>query len=78
MKTHSWLRHVSTRASGSVDSAPRSPSARIWATRGILILGLVLGNIGAAVSAASGHVSTGHAPASSVSTVNKPAYPWMW
>jgi hypothetical protein len=64
MKAHGWLRHVITRVSGSVHSAPREPSTgtvRAWARCGILVLALVLGGLGAA---ASGHGSAGHIQAS--------------
>jgi hypothetical protein len=71
MKTHRWLWHVIMRTSRSVGSAPSEPSTgtvRAW-TRGILILALVLGGLGAAASASPGHGSTGHVQASA----NQPA-----
>jgi uracil DNA glycosylase len=64
MKAHRSLRHVIMRTSGSVGSAPRELSTRTvraWARRGILVLALVLGCLGAA---ASGHGSAGHVQAS--------------
>jgi len=64
MKTHRWLRRVIMRTSGWVGSAPREPATgtvRAWATRGILVLALVSGGLGAA---ASGHGSAGHVQAS--------------
>jgi hypothetical protein len=67
MKTHRRLWHVIMRTSGSVGSASREPSTRTVrarATRGILVLALVLGGLGAAASALPGHVSTGHVQAS--------------
>ena len=92
MKTHRWLRHVITRISGSVGSAPHETSkgtARAWARCGVLVLALVLGGLGAA----SGHGSAGHAQASahqpadnlalsadagSISSGHTNRLPWMY
>jgi hypothetical protein len=67
MKTHRRLWHVTTRTGGSVGSGPGEPltgTVRAWAARGILVLALVAGSLGAAVSALPGHGSTGHVRAS--------------
>jgi hypothetical protein len=96
MKTHRWLRHVIMRTSGSVGSAPREPSTgtvRAWATRGILVLALVMGSLGAAASALPGHGSADHVQASahqpaaslalsadavSISSGHPSRLPWMY
>lgn len=58
MKTHRSLRHVGIRTRGSVRSAPGKPSTgtvRAWVARGIVILALALGSLGAVAAASSGH-----------------------
>lgn len=91
MKT---LRHVIMRTSGSVGSAPREPfsgTVRAWATRGILVLALVLGGL-AAASVWPGHGSShaqvsAHQPAASlalsaaadsISSGHAISLPWMY
>jgi hypothetical protein len=77
MKTHKWLSHVLMRTSGSVGGAHRVPSngtVRVWATRGILVLALALGSLGAAMSAAQGHGRTGRAQASAHQSASSHAF----
>jgi hypothetical protein len=89
MSTHRQLLHVSMRTSGSAGGAHRAPStrtARAWATRGILVLALVLGSLGAVALASPGHHSAGHAHASahqpatakSVTSGQINKMPWMY
>jgi hypothetical protein len=76
MKTHRWLWHVIMRTGGSVGSALREPSTgtvRAWAARGIVVLALVLGGLGAAASASPGHGSAGHFQASAHQPADSPA-----
>jgi hypothetical protein len=67
MKTHrsSWLAIMQTGGSvGGVHRAPSKRTVRARATRGILVLALMLGSLGAAVLALPGHGSAGQAHAS--------------
>ena len=76
MKSHKWLSHAITRVSRPVRNTPGKPStgrARVWATRGILVMALVLGGVGAVVAALSSHGSVGH-----VSSVRIMHVPWMY
>jgi hypothetical protein len=98
MKTQRSLLHVITRADESVRSAPGKHAARhsartprALATRGIFILALVLGSLGAVAATWSGHGNVGHANAHQSTTHHTPAtgaymmssvrfipHPWMW
>ena len=94
MKTHRWLRHIVIRTSGSDRGAhakPATGTVHAWAARGILILALVLGSVGAVVATSSSHGSDGHANARPpAGNVNRPAgtyplnsghfvsMPWMY
>jgi hypothetical protein len=76
MKSHGSFSHVIMRANGSVGSAPHAPATgtvRTWVKRGILVLALVLGSVGAAASVSQGHVSTGHVQATAHQRL-----PWMY
>ncbi len=78
MKAHGWLRHVSTRTSGSVGrhrapSEPQAGTVRAWATRGAIALALGLGSLGVAASVA-GHDSTGHHHGSTHQPARSPAH----
>jgi hypothetical protein len=76
MKTHTSLRHVTMRTSGSVGSHRReSPRAMVLArtTRGILVLALMLGSLGVAALASRGHVSAGQVHASTHQPADSPA-----
>jgi hypothetical protein len=73
MKNHRSLRHSIMQAAG----AHRAPSAGIVRRRamgGILVLGLTLGGLGAAVLALPGHVSGSPGQASSHQRVNSHAH----
>ena len=73
MKNHSLLRHSIMQAAG----AHRAPSAGIVRRRamgGILVLGLTLGGLGAAVLALPGHVSGSPGQASAHQRVNSHAH----
>ncbi len=75
MKTQRSLWHVIMRTCG-LRSARREPSTgtvRVRATRGILVLALALGGLGAAVVALPGHGGTGRVPASSHHPADSPA-----
>jgi hypothetical protein len=75
MNSHKSFSHVITRASGSTGGAHRAPSTgavRAWATRGILVLALALGSLGAATAASPAHGKTGHVHASARQR------PWMY
>lgn len=96
MQAHRSLWHVIMRTAGSVRSARRECSmgmARSRATRGILVLALVLGGLGAAALAqwhgVAGHVgASAHPPADSLalpagadvmgSSVIGRGLPWMY
>lgn len=96
MKTYRSLWHVIMRTVGSVSSARRESSmgtARSRATRGILVLALLLGGLGAATLAMQAHGGAGHhasadkpadshaLPAGSDlmrSSVIGRGLPWMW
>lgn len=97
MKTYRSLWHVIMRTVGSVSSARRESSmgtARSRATRGILVLALALGGLGAAALASQAHGGAGHVhasahqPADSLalpagtalmrSSVTARGLPWMW
>jgi hypothetical protein len=97
MKTYRSLWHVIMRTVGSVRSARRDSSmgtARSRGTRGILVLALVLGGLGAAVLASQARSGAGpvhasaHQPADSralpagtgiiSSAVIGRRLPWMW
>jgi hypothetical protein len=73
MKNHRSLRHSIMQAAG----AHRAPSAGIVRRRamgGILVLGLTLSGLGAAVLALPGHVSGSPGQASAHHRVNSPAH----
>jgi hypothetical protein len=75
MNSQRSFSHVITRTSRSAGGAHRAPSpgtVRVWAKRGILVVALVLGSLGAVASASPGHVSTGHVRA------NTSQRPWMY
>lgn len=93
MKTHRSLWHVTMRTGGSMGSARREPSTRMvraQATRGILVLGLALGSLGAAAPAlgstgpirasapqlAASTLAAGAGSMSSCGTTS--SRPWMW
>jgi hypothetical protein len=97
MKTYRSLWHVIMRTVGSVSSALRESSmgtARSRATRGILVLALLLGGLGAATLAMQAHGGAGHVHASAGkpadsralpagsdlmrSSVIARGLPWMW
>lgn len=96
METHRSLWHVIMRTGGSAGSARREHSAgavRVPATRGVLVLALALGSLGAAAPAASAQGSAGHiyasahqpadspalsAGAGSMSSCNTGSMPWMY
>ena len=66
MKNHRSLRHSILQAGGLSGGAHRAPSTgigRIRAMRGILVLALTLGSIGAVLLALPGHVSAGRGQA---------------
>jgi len=76
VKNHEWLLHALRRASGSARGAPDKSStgtARVRATRGILIMALVLGSLGAVAAALSSHGNVGH-----VNSVRIIQVPWMY
>ena len=77
MKSHRSFWHVTMRTCG-LRSARREPSTRtvhVRVVRGILVLALALGSLGAAVVALPGHGSAGRVPASSHHPANSPAAP---
>src|ERR1039457_3231003 len=86
MKTHRSSWHATMQTGGSVGGVHRAPSkrtVRARATRGILVLALMLGSLGAAVLALPGHGSAGQAHAG----VHHPAHsvvlsgyyrPWIY
>ena len=95
MMNHRSLRHCILQTGGLARGAHRAPSAGIGrsrAKRGILVLTLSLGSLGAAAMTLPGHVSEGPAPASAPQHAVNPAHPagldavlthitprpWMW
>ncbi len=81
MKTDRWILHVVIQArTVPVDGLPGAlrTDPLVWTARGILILALVLGSLGAGAAASSGYGSTDHAtahqPAGSISLAAS-AYP---
>ena len=92
MKTHRSLWHVIMRTGGSIGRTRREPSTRTvraQVTRGILVLGLALGSLGAAAPAlgSTGPVrASAHQPAArplaagagSMSSCSTSGRPWMY
>jgi hypothetical protein len=95
MKNHRSLRHGILQAGGPAGGAHRAPSAGITrgrAKRGILVLALSLGSLGAVALALPGHASEGPAQVSAHQRAVSPAHPagldavlsnttprpWMW
>jgi hypothetical protein len=85
MKTHGSSRHATMQTGGSVGGTHRAPSkrtVRARATRGMLVLALMLGSLGVAVLALLVHGAAGQVHAS----VHRPANartlsiyrPWMY
>jgi hypothetical protein len=75
MKTHRSLWHVLMRTDGAVGSHRREPSkgtVRARAQRGILVLALGLGGLGAAALTLPGHASAGHVHASTHQPAGRP------
>jgi hypothetical protein len=66
MKTHRRVRHIAMHARtvpvGGLPETPRT-DPMVRTTRGILILALLLGGLGAEATELSGHGSAGHASA---------------
>jgi hypothetical protein len=80
MNAHRWLTHVVMRTMGSVRGASGRHSARptrARVARGVLMVALVLGSLGAVVAVSAGH-SAGHAGAPRVSSLHKIPHPWMY
>ena len=78
MKNHTSLRHMKVRGRRTAGGAHRVPSARIaptWALRGILVLAVTLGGLGAVALAWPGHVSAGHGQVSSQPRGHSRAHP---
>jgi hypothetical protein len=78
MTNHSSLRHIKTQGGRTAAGAHRVPSAGIahtWAVRGILVLAVTLGGLGAVALAWPGHVNAGHAQVSSQQRGHSPARP---
>ncbi len=74
MKTHRSLWHVIIRVCGSADGAhSKAPAgeARAWVKRGIVVLALTSGGLGAAVLASPAHSSAVHVHAHA--TAHQPA-----
>jgi hypothetical protein len=66
MKNHRWILHVITparTAPGRHAAGPLPADPLIWAARGILVLALVMGGLGAEAAAFPGHHEAGHANA---------------
>ena len=96
MKTHRSLWHVRMRTNGAAGNHRREPSketVRARAQRGILVLALALGGLGAAALTLPGHGSAGHVPASTHQPAGSHVHPtvagpttstkaltrpWMW
>jgi len=82
MNTLRSLSHLSTQtgrpvaAEGPLGGAHRRTprAARAWAIRGIVVLGLLAGGLGAAAAASSGHGSAHHLHAHPGAF----SQPWMW
>jgi hypothetical protein len=75
MKNHRSLRHSILQVGGLAGGTHRAPSAgigRIRAMRGILVLALTLGSLGAVLLALPGHVSAGRARAGAQQSANGP------
>jgi hypothetical protein len=80
MNTHRWLAHVVVQTVGSAHSASgrhSAPPARGRVARGILMLALVFGSLGAVMAVSAGH-SAGHQGAPRVSALHKIPHPWMY
>lgn len=93
MKTHRWILHVAIQArTVPVDGLPGAlrTGPLVWAVRGILLLAVVLGSLGADAAASSGYGSgdraSAHQPAGNmrlaasaypISSGYKDA-PWMY
>ena len=78
MMNHSSLRHARTQGGRPAAGAHRSPPARFAHTRalrGILVLALTLGGLGAVVLTWPRHVSAGHSQVASQRHAHGPAHP---
>jgi hypothetical protein len=77
MKTQRWLLHAHMQTSGSVGGAHRKRSTgtvRAWEKRGIVVLALLLGSLGAAASASPGNGHEGHVQATAHQSADSPAH----
>jgi hypothetical protein len=75
MKNHRSLRHSILQAGGLAGGAHRARSSGIGRTRamrGILVLALTLGSLGAVLLALPGHVSAGRTRAVAQQSANSP------
>jgi hypothetical protein len=80
MNAHRWLAHVVVRTTGLAHGASGRHSARPTrgrVARGILMLALVFGSLGAVVTVSAAH-SAGHTGAPRVSAFHKIPHPWMY
>lgn len=78
MKNHRSLRHTMTHGGRPAGGAHRSPTAGIAhtrAVRGILVLALTLGALGAVALSWPRHVSAGHTQVTSQQHAHGPAHP---
>jgi hypothetical protein len=79
VKTQAWLPHALMRFAGPVRSASgkhSKSSARVWATRAILIAVVIIGGVGAAkAELSSHHGATGHTHSAIHA---RPAVPFMY
>jgi hypothetical protein len=76
MKTQRWLLHAIIRTSGSAGGAHRKRSTgtvRAWEKRGIVVLALLLGSVGATASASSADSHEGHIQTSAHQSADSPA-----
>jgi len=79
VKTQAWLPHALMRFAGPVRSASGKhsrSSARVWATRAILIAVVIIGGVAAVKTQLSGH--HGAATHTHSAIVARPAVPWMY
>jgi hypothetical protein len=83
MKAQRCLWRVAIRPSGA-HGRPATETARAWAVRGVLVMALALGSVGAAIAALTGHGHASHPGAhqpgghNSVSNVRSVSMPWMY
>jgi len=83
MKAQRCLWRVAIRPTGA-HGKPAAEKARAWAVRGVLVMAIALGSVGAVIAALAGHGSASHPGThqpgghNSVSNVHNVSMPWLY